>query len=605
MSGQSSSSSPEAQRGFRRELALFPRMMKRGVLAGIAMVVAALVGATGASAFWMATGTGSTTTAVATLAAPTNVTVPSSSIPAVPVSWTASAGTVAPTGYYVTRVTGTTSAAACGSSAAAPITGTSCTDASVPAGTYTYIVTAVHRTWTAASTASTAVTVVNASKLVIPGAMSNVAAGAAIAVTVNVQSSAGTSVPAANLPVTISIANNAGGGTLSGTLTAVTNSSGAATFTGLSIDKAGTGYTLRATTPGLTVATSSAFNVTAAAATQLAIISGPTSGTATSGSNIGPFTVQRQDAYGNPVSTGTSALTVKLASDSTADKFSVASNGSSVTQVTIPAGSHSTTFYYGDTKAGTATITASVSGSGIASASKAVTIAAASAARIAFVNATTTSVAARTSTAGPLIVEVQDNLGNRTAAPAGGVTLTFSSSSASTSSFSLTSGGAAITKVTVPAGSSVAEVYFGDTKAGTPTVTVTGSISGWSNATQAQTVTASTAVGLAFGQQPTDAGIGQTISPAVTAMIVDEFGNRTTSTATVTIAIDNNPSWQYWPGRLSGTMSKAAVAGLVTFNDLSISGAYGYLGAGEGYTLEVTSGSVVSAVSNPFDITNR
>jgi hypothetical protein len=62
--------------------------------------------------------------------------------------------------------------------------------------------------------------------------------------------------------VTLSIANNAGSGTLSGTVTA-NAVNGLATFTGLSLDKVGTGYTLTASATGLTSATSSAFNITA------------------------------------------------------------------------------------------------------------------------------------------------------------------------------------------------------------------------------------------------------------------------------------------------------------------------------------------------------
>jgi hypothetical protein len=62
--------------------------------------------------------------------------------------------------------------------------------------------------------------------------------------------------------VTLAIGSNPGGGTLSGTLT-VTVSGGIATFSDLSIDLAGDGYTLHATTTGLTDADSFAFSITA------------------------------------------------------------------------------------------------------------------------------------------------------------------------------------------------------------------------------------------------------------------------------------------------------------------------------------------------------
>ena len=62
--------------------------------------------------------------------------------------------------------------------------------------------------------------------------------------------------------VTLTIGSNPTGGTLSGTLT-VTVSGGIATFNDLSIDLAGDGYTLHATTTGLTEADSVAFRITA------------------------------------------------------------------------------------------------------------------------------------------------------------------------------------------------------------------------------------------------------------------------------------------------------------------------------------------------------
>ena len=62
--------------------------------------------------------------------------------------------------------------------------------------------------------------------------------------------------------VTISLGTNPGGGTLSGT-TSVNAVNGVATFAGLSIDKAGTGYTLVALAAGLSGSTSTAFAITA------------------------------------------------------------------------------------------------------------------------------------------------------------------------------------------------------------------------------------------------------------------------------------------------------------------------------------------------------
>jgi hypothetical protein len=62
--------------------------------------------------------------------------------------------------------------------------------------------------------------------------------------------------------ITLSIGTNPSGGTLSGTLT-VTVVNGVAAFSDLSIDLAGAGYTLHATTTGLTDAESGSFRITA------------------------------------------------------------------------------------------------------------------------------------------------------------------------------------------------------------------------------------------------------------------------------------------------------------------------------------------------------
>jgi flagellin-like protein len=74
------------------------------------------------------------------------------------------------------------------------------------------------------------------------------------------------------------------------------------------------------------------------------------------------ITVQRQDQYGNPVTTG--AMSVTLASTSGNGRFynNAQGTGNSLTQVSIPDGSSSFNVYYYDTTSGTPTLTASSSG---------------------------------------------------------------------------------------------------------------------------------------------------------------------------------------------------------------------------------------------------
>ena len=105
-----------------------------------------------------------------------------------------------------------------------------------------------------------------------------------------------------------------GSGTLGGTVT-VSASNGVATFSSLSINNAGTGYTLAATSAGLTAATSSAFNVTAGTASKL-VFSVQPSNTAAGASITPAVTVTIQDAGGNTVTTSTAAVTIAIGAES-------------------------------------------------------------------------------------------------------------------------------------------------------------------------------------------------------------------------------------------------------------------------------------------------
>jgi hypothetical protein len=357
-------SSPEARPRLRRELVAFQRAVCSGVAIAVVVIMGAVLGAVPAAAFWEASGTGSTTAPVATLLPPTNVTVPASSNSNVAVSWTPSSGALTPTGYVVTRLSGTAAFAACGSSPAAPIAASTCTDTSVPEGTHQYMVTAVYRSWTAAGVASGTVAVSSLRDLTFSSQPSDiVTAGASIAsFQVQLRTIFGFEVWEAGVPVTISIGANPGGGTLSGTATAKTDWSGTATFSGLSINKAGAGYTLVASSAGYAGAVSSNFTVIPAAAEKLVLTAGShLSGPASSAALLGPVTVERQDAYGNAVTAGTTPVSLSSSSVETG-VFAATANGTPAGTVTIPAGSASASFFYGDTKAGMPSLTVTAPG---------------------------------------------------------------------------------------------------------------------------------------------------------------------------------------------------------------------------------------------------
>ncbi len=96
---------------------------------------------------------------------------------------------------------------------------------------------------------------------------SNTPAGVAIApaVQVTARDPLGNTATSFTGSVTVALGANPGSATLAGTLTS-TAVNGVTTFANLSIDKAGTGYTLVASTAGLTGATSAPFSITSAPA---------------------------------------------------------------------------------------------------------------------------------------------------------------------------------------------------------------------------------------------------------------------------------------------------------------------------------------------------
>src|SRR5213592_1957152 len=117
-------------------------------------------------------------------------------------------------------------------------------------------------------------------------------------------------VPESVPPPGFAIGANPGGGTLSGTA-AVAAAGGVATFPGLSINKAGVGYTLAASATGVSGVTSAAFTVAPGTATQLAFTTQP-SNTAAGASITPAVQVTALDGQGNTATGFTGNVTVAL-----------------------------------------------------------------------------------------------------------------------------------------------------------------------------------------------------------------------------------------------------------------------------------------------------
>ena len=115
---------------------------------------------------------------------------------------------------------------------------------------------------TGSTTSALAVTPAAATQLaIITPPPSSVALNASFGLVLAIEDAYGNVVTSANNSVTVAFGNNPGNAKLGGT-TSVKAKNGYVTFTGLSINKRGSGYTLKLTSSGLTGATTSAIQVT-------------------------------------------------------------------------------------------------------------------------------------------------------------------------------------------------------------------------------------------------------------------------------------------------------------------------------------------------------
>lgn len=159
-----------------------------------------------------------------------------------------------------------------------------------------------------------------------PAAASNVAAGATIPLVAHVVDGIGN--PVSGQSITLSIGSNPGSSTLSVTTNpVVTNASGDATFSGVSLNKIGSGYTLKATdttTPTATAATGHSFNIVAGTPASISFTTQPAaSSNVVAGANI-PITAHVQDTNANPVSGDN--VTLAIANNAGSSTLSVTTN---------------------------------------------------------------------------------------------------------------------------------------------------------------------------------------------------------------------------------------------------------------------------------------
>jgi hypothetical protein len=391
----------------------------------------------------------------------------------------------------------------------------------------------------------------------------------------------GNTATAFNGSVTMAIGSNPAGGVLSGT-SSVGASGGIASFSALSIDKAGAGYTLTATATGLTSTTSGSFDVTATRATQLAFTAQPTA--ATAGAAIAPAVkVAARDASGNTVTGFTGSVTLTISAGTGTGGATLA--GSATVDAVNGVATFSTLAI---DRSGTGYRLAATAAGVSGATSSAFTINAGTATRVSFtVQPASSPVATIIPGAGGSTIQVtaRDALGNPDKTFSGSVTLSLVANP---------SGGTLTGTQTVTAAGGVAE--FNDLmldKSGAGYRLDATAASLLPDTSDAISISAGPPVRLIFTVQPSNAAANAAISPAMRLTALDAQGNVATGfSGNVTVAVGTNPSG----GGLGGTTTVAAVNGVAVFSGLSISQ------AGAGYTLVATASGVTAATSVAFTI---
>ncbi len=394
-------------------------------------------------------------------------------------------------------------------------------------------------------------------------------------VQVTVQDAFGNTVGTAPVVVTIGIGTNPGGGTIAGTITRTTVN-GIATFTDVSIDKAGTGYTLTAAAPGLAGASSAPFNIIPGLAARLAFTVQPTA--AAAGTTIAPAVrVTVQDQFGNTITAATSVITLAIGSNPVGGTLVGTTSKSAVNGV-------ATFTDLSIAKSGTGyTLTAAASGVAAAT-SGPFDIAAGAAARVAFTVQPGPTVVGVTIT--PAVqAAIQDTLGNTVTTATNLITVAIGTNP---------SGGkltGTLVRSAVSGVASFADLSIDKIGSG---YTLTASATGFAGAASAGFDVNAAATKLAFIVQPSVTVAGQAISPGVQVAVQDGAGNTVTTASTViTITMGANANG----ATLSGTTIRSAVNGVATFSDLSIDSVR------SGYTLTATAAGLASAGSAAFDVT--
>ena len=378
------------------------------------------------------------------------------------------------------------------------------------------------------------------------------ASGAAIAVKVSIEDANGTVAVNDTSAVTLALSGGSAGATLGGTKT-VNAVAGVATFSNLTVDKAGSAYVLNATDGSLTAGASSAFNIGAGAATAITFTTQPATNANVAAGTAIPLVAHVQDAAANPVAG--QSVTLSLQANPGSSTLTVTAN-----PVVTDANGNATFANVSLNKVGSAykfkatdtTTPLSVTGN-------AFNIVAGAASAIAFSTQPASGANITIGATIPLVAHVADANGNAVSGQS--IALSIANNP----------GAAALGVSANPVGTNAAgdatftNVSLNKVGSGYTLKATDNSVASLSVVGNAFNIVAGPPAQLSFVQQPGNGVAGIALSPAVTVQVRDALGNPVVAdTHSVTLSVSAGPG----PFDPVTSVSAPFVAGVATFNSL-------------------------------------
>jgi hypothetical protein len=354
--------------------------------------------------------------------------------------------------------------------------------------------------------------------------------------------------------VDVAFAVASGGGSIIGG-SATSNADGVAAATSWTLGTVAGANTATATATGLT-GSPRTFTATgtADAMSQLAFTTQP--GNATGGVAIPTFSVTTTDQHGN--TTGSATIDLSITTNPTGGVLTGTTSAATVNGVA--------TFNNAIiNKAGNGyQLRACVSGAcSTFTNSESFNVSAGAAARLEFLAQPSNSIRNGPFVNGPVTVQVVDAVGNIVTNAASNVTITIGENPGSATL-------SGVTTLTPSGGVATLgnDIRLDAAGSGYTLIAASGALTKDTSATF-DIAAHGNAADIEFKVQPPTAIVGVAMSPAVEVAVVDQFGNTVTTgadaTASITVAATGNPL-----ARLAGTLTKAAVAGVALFDDVTV-----------------------------------